>query len=358
MSTAVVNRIHQLIRHDTKPPEPVIELLLNTLIGTEGTLYQLLDTPNKIHQLHNPHFIYLERNGKAIGNITVCERAVNLNQKSEPSLYIRYFAFDQLFQGGTGKGKSSSGFHTYFKALFETSNLNPIEPQNEKSLYWAFIDPQNLRSYNMNERFGFQTIGSFKTKAFSRTNPKNQSVSRLENDEKPAVLNQIKSFYKGFHFFSDVHLFDNDQLFVLKKNGKIVAGIQANPVHWRIKNLPGLSGKFLLKTAAYIPGLKKLINPDDYRFLATEGLFWDKDCEHHVEELLEGVLALTGHHSLLIWTDENNLMLDNLKVKWGFIQRMKKDNSIRIVAKFNQYSSQEIEGISSGKKYLSGFDMT
>lgn len=354
----MLERIHKLIKHDTVPPQSVIELLKNTLIGTEGTLYQLLDTEVKIHALHKPHFIYLERNGKAIGNITICERPVQLGSEIQDSLYIRYFAFDTIFQGGGQKGNANSGFHNYFKALFETSNLNPVAPINDKSIYWAFIDPQNLRSFSMNERFGFQTIGHFRTTAFSRVHPKKGNVERLKSSDRETVLKNIQEFYKDFHFFSDVHLFENDNYFVLRSEGEIVCGIQANPVHWKIKSLPGFSGKVLLKTAPYLPRIRKLINPKNHRFLATEGLFWKAGYENAVRELLEGVLALTAHHSLLIWTDDQNSMLDSIPIKWGFIQNMKADNTVNIVAKFNGFSDNEISDITSSKKYLSGFDMT
>jgi len=355
----MIERIHRLIKHETSPPNSVIELLSNTTIGTAGSLYQLLDTKEKIHQLHQPHFLYLERNDKAIGNVTICERPISLNNTTQDSLYIRYFAFDEVFQGGSKKGNASSTLHHYLKELFNTSNLDPINPVKDKSVYWAFIDPENARSFNMNEKFGFETIGKFRTTAFSRVSPKNSlKVSRIQSNDKEELINEIKSFYKEYNFFSDAHLFENDDFYILKENNKIVAGIQANPVHWKIKSLPGMKGKILMNAAPYIPRIRKLINPKNHRFLATEGLFWREGCEDKIEELLSAVLHQTGHHSLLIWTDTNNKMLSALSINWGFIQKSKKDNLINIVAKFNGFESSEIDQIKKSKKYLSGFDMT
>ena len=354
----MLERIHKLVKRDTIPPQSVIELLKNTLIGTNGTLYQLLDTEQKIHNLHEPHFIYLERNGKAIGNFTICKREINIGGQTAPSLYIRYFAVANLFQGGDNKSHGKSGLHEYFKQLFNTSNFNPVLPAHEKIMYWAFIDPENLRSFNMNEQFGFQTIGSFKTTAFSRVNPKRKQVERANMKDQPIILDALRDFYKGYQLFSPIHLFEHNHYFVIRKNGRIVCGIQANAVHWKIKSLPGLSGKLLLKYAPKIPRIKKLINPDDHRFLATEGLFWETGFESEVSNLLEGVLAETGHNSLLIWTDSDHDFLTDLPVKWGFIQRMKKNNLIHIVVKCNGYSEDEIITLKACPKYLSGFDMT
>lgn len=354
----MLERIHQLVKHATYPPESVIQLLEQTCIGTKGTLYQLLDTRQKIKRLHSPHFIYLERNEKAIGTVTLCERDVQLNGLQTPTVYIRYFAFDQLFQGSSNQSRGRSSFHSYFKALFDTSNFDPIQPQGNKQLYWAFIDQENARSFNMNVNFGFRTIGSFKTKVFSRVHPKNKGVERITEEDQKEVLNALQTFYKDFNFYSPIHLFEDQNYFVIRHQGEIVCGIQANPVHWRIKSLPGLTGRLMVRYAQFIPRIRKLIHPNDHRFLATEGLFWKEGFEHFIEPLLEGTLALTKHHSLLIWTDDQNSLFDSLSIKWGFIQRMKADNIVKIVGKFNSYTDREIERIIERPKYLSGFDMT
>lgn len=354
----MLERIDKLIQRNTIPPQSVIDLLKNTLIGTRGTLYQLLDTEQKINDLNQPTFVYLERNDKAIANFTICKRKITVGGTIVPSLYIRYFAFDRLFQGGNKKSLGNSGFHKYFKAYFETSNGNPVLPKQDKIMYWAFIDPENLRSFNMNEQFGFQSIGTFKTTAYSRVNPKQRSIERAQVEDQTMVLAALNDFYSAYQLYSPVHLFEHDNYFVIRKNGEIVCGIQANPVHWRIKNLPGFSGKFLLKFAPYLPRIKKLINPNNHRFLATEGLFWKPGYENEVANLLEGVLAETKHHSLLIWTDAAHDILTKLPVQWGFIQRMKKNNEIHIVAKLNGYEPDEISSLKNSPKYLSGFDMT
>jgi hypothetical protein len=354
----MLERVHRIIRHETSPPKAVLELLTNTYIGTNGTMYQLQDTARKIHQLNKPHFFYLERNGKAVGNMTICERTVVVNHQEIDSFYIRYFAFDTVFQGSTQKGHANSAFHHYFKAFFAGSNLNPTIPSTGKSVFWAFIDPENLRSFHMNERFGFQTIRQFRTWAFSRIHPKNKSIERLKKEDHQKVLRLISDFYKGFNFFSTVHLFENDDFYILRDKGEIIAGIQANPVSWKIKSLPGFSGKMLLKTAPYIPGIRKLISPNNHRFLATEGLFWKAGYQDRVSDLLEGVLSLTDHHSLLIWEDTQLERISALNVKWGFIQRMKTDNPVNVVARFNGYDQKEVDAVKAKPVYLSGFDMT
>jgi hypothetical protein len=353
-----LERIHPLIKHDVVPSEALIDLLKNTLIGSEGTLYQLLDTPTKIVKLKNSHFFSLVRADKLLGTFTICKQEINLLGRTHNSYYIRYVAFDAKFQGGLKKGKSDGGLHRFFKDFFETSTFDPAQTNYGKSIYWAYIDPDNLRSINLNNRLGFEQIGSFKTTVFSRVNPKNKLVKRIKPEDKSEVLKLVSSFYDSFQFFTTESLFFDDNYFVLRVNGELVCGIQANPVQWKIKSLPGLTGRILIKIAPYIPRIRKLIQPNNHRFLATEGLFWKDGFEHKLADLFEGVLAFTGHHSLLIWSDCEHNFLENIEVKWGFIQKMKKDNTVAIMAKLNGYSQQELVDLKKAPKYISGFNVT
>lgn len=356
----VLERMHQLVIHDRVARTSVKKLLNQTTIGTEGTLYQLKDTAYKIDHLHNPHFFSLERNGNAIANITLCERNICVGKSILPSFYIRYFAFDKRFQGTGSESKGQSAFHHYFGALFQTSNLNPIQPLYNKSIYWAYIDPQNKRSAQMKNQFGFEPIGQLRTTCFSRFYPKKVSnVERLTSKADQAITRQaIQVFYKDYAFFSDIHLFEKDNYYILRKKGEIVAGIQANPTHWEIKRLPGKTGNFLVKHGHKIPLLKKIFNPKNHRFLATEGLFWTKGNELYVKELLEGVLALTGYFSLLIWEDTNSERINELPLRWGLIQQLKPSSLVDIVAKCIHFNSEEVEQLNQSKKYISGFDVT
>lgn len=354
------NRLANLIQHATVAPQSVINLLKNTLIGTEGSLYQLLDTEEKIHRLDQPHFFYIERNQKALGTVTICERNISLSENQKQALYIRYFAFDEAFRGSSNKARDrNSIFDKHWKKIFESGNLYDSEHDLKSTFFWAYIDPQNLRSFRMNERFGFESIGTFQTIAYSRFSPKkSDNVSRLNAESKGEVLEMIRTFYKGYSFFSDVHLFEQNQFFVLKENGKIVAGIQANPARYKIVSLPGFKGKMALRILPRLPLLKKILNPSENKFLATEGIFWMPGFESKVDELLSGVLAETNHNSMLIWEDTSISRIKSLPLKWGALQRLKKNNEINIVAKAVNLPPHEEKILKGSPKYLSGFDMT
>ncbi len=350
--------------HNRQANDKIVDFLCNVSIGTNGAIYQHLHTSEKIKLLHQPHFFTIFRNENAISNITICEREISLQEKKINSLYIRYFAFQSSFQanGIKNENKKNSVFEKYIKSLLETSNLNVDEPKFDSVIYWAYIDPENNRSLNMSERFNFEKIGSFKTFAFSRFFPKkSDSVFLYQNTEKEEILNKLNEYYKDYSFYSPVHLFENNNYFVYKnKEGKIIAGIQANKVHWKIKALPGFKGKIMVKLLPYIPFLRRIINPKRYSFLATEGFFCVKDEEWCLTEFFSGVLNLQKVNSLLFWVDEKDFHFNKLlkSIKLGLLQKIKSDNSIDILAKFNNFPALEKKAFFSTTKYISGFDTT
>ena len=357
------NKLKNIITHTNIPDKSIIDLLTETTIGTNGAKYKHLHTKTKIHSLHKPHYISIRKNSKVIGNMTVCERPILINKINFNSFYVRYFAFDSLFQskGKTTEKKRTSLFENYLQSLFSSSNINANTPENKPSMYWAFIDPENNRSWNMANRFGFETIGYFSTFAFSRFFPKkHKSVNRITITEQQNTWEQIKNFYKDHSNLSKTHLFTQNNYFVFKENNKVVAGVQVHKAHWEIENLPGIKGKLLLKTLPYIPFINRIINPKNYRFLAIEGLYWEKGHSDKIEPLLESVLAEINCHSMLMWIDngDENLINQFNTMELGVLQKLKSDNSIEIVAKFNNFDEQLKNNVIHSLKYISGFDTT
>ncbi|HIP36175.1 MAG TPA: hypothetical protein EYG85_04920 [Crocinitomix sp.] len=363
----MLHYLSKFVKQSATAPKTVVDLLSDITIGTNGAKYSHLHTKNKIHTLHQPKFIYLQKNHKAIANVTICKRPIYIRKQPIDSFYIRYFAFKSSLQSRlkshykSHPKKGHSFFDEYLKILFSTSNFNVEQPEYNPSLFWAYIDPENQRSFNMGKRFGFETIGYFRTYGFSRFYPiQHKNVKRIQPKEQSLVKQQLLDFYKDHAFYSNVHLFKHNDYFVYKHNGKIVAGVQTYNVHWRIDELPGIKGKIIVKVLPYIPFIRRIINPKSFKFLAVDQLFWKKEYQDKVQILLESVLAIQQKNALLLWLDDADYkmtaMIESLKL--GIIQKLKSDNTIEIVAKFNQYNKTQIDEILNTKKYISGFDTT
>src|SRR5690606_12273111 len=127
----------------------------------------------KVYHLSLPLFIYLQRQEQAIANITFCERPISSGIKH---YYLRYFAFAKGLQGSGKKRRGNSVFAKSIAQLFTTDNLSLDNPTYGKSIYWAYIDPHNSRSFNNQLKSDFIQIGAFNTLPFSRFYPKKCSA--------------------------------------------------------------------------------------------------------------------------------------------------------------------------------------
>jgi hypothetical protein len=355
--------LSSIFRHQTTHDRAILKLLENTTIGTNGARYRHLHTSEKISDLYKPHFFTIYRKEHAIANITFCERPMMVNNQLTNTFYIRYFAFDKVFQTNSRAQKKakSSIFQEYVTALLTTSNLNVDEPKYDPKIFWAIIDPENNRSLQMGERYGFETVASIKTMAFSRIWLKNnQNVYRAKTTEYENIKAAIHRFYTNYSDVTDVHLFEHNNYFVLKENNKIVAGVQANYAEWRIEALPGVFGSLLVKALPYIPLIRRIINPNKYQFLACEGLFWEPGYENRLQSLFEGVLSLQKCHSMLLWIDSKDKRLQKalIQTKLGLLQKVKADNDVNLVAKFNNISPETKAALYQQNHYVSGFDCT
>ena len=360
----ISRRLSSIFKHSTTYNQAILDLLEDTTIGTDGAKYRHLHTAQKIADLHEPNYFTIYRYDKAIGNITICNRPMMVGETLTNTFYIRYFAFHSVFQT-TKKAKVSDkangAFQKYIEALLSTSNLDVETPEYDPKMYWAIVDPENKRSLQMVERYNFEVVSRIKTIAFSRFKLKQgPEVSRALPEEQDEIWNELQKFYKDFNGLTKVHLFNKNNYFVLKENNEIVAGIKADKVNWRIERLPGLSGKLLVKTLPYLPFLKRIINPKKYQFLATEGLFWKEGYEHLLENLLEGVLFEQQYHSMLIWTDSRADKLNKalFSMNLGLLQKVKTDNDVNLVVKFNNVSEKTRTVMKNSPHYFLGFDCT
>lgn len=98
-------------------------------------------------------------------------------------------------------------------------------------------------------------------------------MSRLPAARYPEVRQLMESAYGPYTLVQFDRLFYGGNYFVLEAGGEIVAGVQANPVRWRLVSMPGLSGKLIMHVVPHLPVMGRLIQPDRYAFAALEALY-------------------------------------------------------------------------------------
>lgn len=347
------NRGNYRISLEKGVQKDIVDLLKNTIWGTKGgVLYRHLDTPIRIYEIDSPYFLTLRKEEKLISTLALCVKKMPIYN----ALYIRYFSFEQGFQINQPNQKKTGNSNSIFHKTIQSFFSNPI-PFQGKNVFFAFVELENERSLQLCNRMGFETISNLKTLIFSRFSPKlSIDFFRIKENEKKEVLNEITAFYKDYSCTSFENIFKNDDFFVLKKEGRIVAGVQAHKVNWVMEEIPDFMGKVIKYIVPYTPFLARLINPNQYQFLAFEGLFFEK--EELIEELLESVCAKLSVYSGIIWTDEKSHLYSIVKkCSLGFLNKLNDDVSADIITKFVDFSAKEKTDFSKKPVYISSFDL-
>ncbi len=323
----------------------ILDLLKSVTVGSNGALYQHQRLDRRIERLYRPLFLNLERNGKVRGNITFCRRPENW--------YIRYFAFDLAMQSSTKKVRSrarNSGIKRRIEAFFQDAfQLEEHAPQ----CFYAYIDPQNERSLWMSENFDFHTIAKIATQTFTRINPKEQaSVKAVEAGD--FIRNTIESYYGDYPFYFTHHTFDESPFYILKRGNEICAFAKVRQAEWKILRLPGRTGGLLKKAIPYVPGLRKIINPDAYIFSVVDSV-WVKEMDPRLlRKLYEGILYKEKTNSLMWWVDNKEPLYQAVrkKIRWGLLHKFNGVQDADLVVRRRDNTVQEL----SGPTYTTGFD--
>lgn len=333
MSTSPVQ-----IRYEPTPA--LIELLESVTLGTNGAHYRHLNTRDRIKQADNPIFVSIERRGVILANITFCQRGTNW--------YIRYFAFDKRFQSsGTKKSKSDNFIKREIESIFQ----NAFEHNGVESFY-AFIDPQNVKSLWMAENYGFHVVSKIATQTFSRVNPKPSKRLLLINHE-GELMPQINRSFSNYAYFYSAQT--KPPFYALKdESGEIVAFAKINLAEWEIKRLPGKFGGWLTRFIPYIPRLNKIIRPKNHAFVVPDCV-WVKENKHELlVELFEGILAAENRNLIIWWIDHNDSLYTETrdKIKWGLLHRLVGISHANVVERTKDHKMK-----SNGKPvFTAGFD--
>jgi hypothetical protein len=345
-----------------------LNLLKNTQWGTPGkTLYQHLDTTKTLGKVISPLFFNLERHGKILCTVCLSGRKVNIQREKLESNYVCYLASHSSIKGkGTRKKaareKRSNGIiKTFMREVFQGSiSQSQLHPENKKSLYYAYVESDNDQSLHLCTAFGFRSVRKLTTLAFSRFSPKPfANVRKAVAPEYDQLREAIAQQYSDHNFLCMEYIFNDGNYFVAEVDGKIVAGVQANPIGWSFKNLPGISGKILLKILPHVPYLNRLINPSKFEFSAFEGIFCLKGYEKQLNGLFESVLYHQQRNTALIWLDTDCPMMHTLRkhVKLGLMDVINSNGSGEIIVKGEGLTTFDWDLLGRKPMYISCFDM-
>lgn len=322
-----------------------VALLQQTTYGTHGPQYRHTGQAEKVARITGPHFFELWRGEELAGTYCLSRRLVPTPAGAVPGYYGRYLAVAAAHQG-----------HGYGHLLKQEAVRYIERTEVGPHLFYSYVEGANVRSLRISAQTGFHALAQLEALAFGRLYPKlDPRFSQLSAAEQPAMRARLTAAYQGHALVQFDHLFDDGNYFVLRENGEIIAGVQANPVRWRIVAMPGISGKFMLRVLPHVPVLKRLINPARHEFAALEALYVQPGREPALLALLESVLAHFGYTSALVMLDTTSPLHGYLKNsgKLGLLQALKQPTYSQVLVKLDGLPQAPAPPL-----YASSFDYT
>ncbi|OUJ73645.1 GNAT family N-acetyltransferase [Hymenobacter crusticola] len=327
-----------------------VTLLQNTTYGTNGPKYSHTGQQKKVNHITGPYFFELRVGEEVVGMYCLSERVVQMPVGKVTGFYGRYLA---IAPAHSGKGYGS---------LLKTEAVRYIERTTPAPhVFYSYIEEANARSMQISVKEGFTSLAQLEALVFGRLYPKQDPrVERLPINDRNALLALLTTAYQSYSFVQFNHVYAGQNYFVLRENGEIIAGVQANPVVWRIVDMPGISGKIMLNMLPHLPILKRIINPKEYAFAALEAVYTKPGREQELFPLLESVLAHFQITSALLLLDVNAPLRQLLKSsgKLGILNSLKKNIYTEVMVKLNGLRLEEVKQSPDQPLYTSAFDYT
>jgi hypothetical protein len=355
--------------------EGMLEIMNHAVQGSEGGLrFQLQNIPERIAAYGDQiRFVSLYRKNKITGTVGSCYRMTGQGNLRYPSSYIRYLAFDAVYQSDISwkkkkreiiKPEKDDTFKQKTLEVFSKPHLLEFTQVNEsdKHIMYAFIESMNERSKNLVNQAGYEYIRSFLTVAFSRFSPRPDSrVTRITSEEEKEKMKSILlGFYHDYSLFIPDNAFYGDKYYVLKEGGEIIAGVSAIPSVYKIYDMPGIWGWIYMKVLPKAPYFKRLFHPEEFRHLVFDAIYCRRGMEDKLATLFESVCAFEGYFTGLTWLDDRSELFDKLRsgVKMGALNRMLNAKPGLVYTRFLNFTEKEKEFFYDAPAYISGFDFS
>jgi hypothetical protein len=375
MAEKTILELHGLqVRVTDEANDNILEILNHAVQGSEGGLrFALQNVGTRIKAYKNQiRFISLYKKNKITGTIGACFRVSGQGALRYPTTYIRYLAFQSVYQTSINWRKREktlikpeSGDDTFKRKtleLFSRPDLLDLPEvfEQDKHIMYAFVESMNERSKNIVHQAGYEYIRSFLTVAFSRFSPKPDSrVKKLDDKDRAKMKALLLDYYKDHSFFATDYSFSGSY-YILKDGDEIIAGVNAIPSQYKIYDMPGIWGWVIMNILPGMPYFKRLFHPGEFRYLVFDSIYCKPGKESLLGNLFETACASEGFHTGLTWLDDRSTLFDKLRteVKMGALNRMLNAKPGLVYVRFVNFTEEDKEPFYNAPAYVSGFDFS
>lgn len=375
MAERVIFSVRDLkVKVSSETNEEINTLLSTTVVGSEGGMqYTMRNIAARIANYgQSIRFISVHLKTSLAAVIGTVYRECSLGATNHSCTYLRFLSFRQQYQtekfvAGKRRRKAENDREDSFRnqtlRIFGKPHLFDYTGVDEESrhLLYCFVEGKNIRSQNLIKQAGFQYLSSFSTIPFSRFWPKSdRRVTVAKPEEYGEVLTQLRKFYSNYSFYFDNCAFHADSYYVLRENGRIIAGLSAVPTEYVIRNVPGAGGWIMMNILPFAPFFRRLFNPGLFRFVSLGYIFFEPGREDALSPLFETVCAVKGINTALTWADIKSTLNKSIisSVSLGTISRMLNPKPGQVYVRFINYTEEDKKEFPDAPVYISGFDFT
>ena len=325
------------IEVESSPSEELMEHMYGTVMGQPGGMqYHHTDLEDRLRSGHEDYFMFLRKSGKMLGSVGFCGKHAETAGTAHDSWLIRYFSIKAPIKGVPRKQKTKADLQDenkrttvlgrFIQPIFaDPSQLREEKRTGKPAIIFATIDQTNLRSMNFSAQMGLETVGSFAAFTFSRLRPRRSSrIENVQEAEQGAILKQIQEFYKDYTLFFSDAIFKNNDYYIIREQGRMVAGVQIYEINWKILDFGNRLTNWASNLLTWIPGIRHRLTREKISFLAFDALYCEPGHEKALYELLEGVLHQSRHYIGMMMMDQESglyrMFMDRRKL--GFLYRI------------------------------------
>ncbi len=359
---------------ETLPPPELIEHIETTYLGTPGGLqYHHTTGIEKLKNIRNCYFVFLRRSGNMLGSIGYVLRETRAGDMTVRSWLVRYFSVkapmrtEKRSKREVRRRPVKDRSASMLKDITHIFHDNPERlvdlgvKEVPRAVIYSLVEKKNERSKNFAEIGGYTKTGDVESFMFSRLRRRKRgAVEQLERENIPEMSRLLEEFYSGHAFYFDDYLFIDDNYFVLREKGAIVAGLQANEEMWEIKTVGSPLLDRVVRSLTRIPFIGKRFRYEVMRFLGIEGLYFREGHEKSLYRLLEGVLALKDHYLALLIMDVRSpeYRAFSRGKKLGPVNAFLGSFKAEIFCKFFSFSEEDKKEVAGRPAYISIYDNT
>ena len=322
-----------------------LKLLHETVWGTPGGIrYQKITSTETEDYFKNSWFLKLMKGSQLLGIVGMVHRRYIIKGQPLNTFYLRSFSFHSQYQVKVKADKNPSKKHKkqgnqlirrIISQFFEKGEFFKNQFPGEAILFYGYVIANNERSARLSRDIGFSPFRTFSTMLYSKRFPKKHPQVELTAWEE--IQNLVKEQYQNYPLGPQDRVGEEDDFFVFREDGQIVAGIRTRQVGWHIKEVPGFSGKIMMNVLPRLPIISTMFRPKNFRFLGVDSMFHLPNHEDKLNVLLRSACAHFENFIAMMWLDEKSKLYQTVgqNISMGLIHKLSRNtDQVNVIGRF------------------------